>query len=67
MSPTILMDKLQVVVWPPEKIEQSACLADINHPATKNDHTENKVKNNVRRDVSVWHESFDASFTHSSG
>ena len=44
------MDELQVAVWLPEKIGQSARPADINHTATKKDLTEDKVKNNVRRD-----------------
>ena len=44
------MDELQVAIWLPEKIGQSARPADINHTATKKDLTEDKVKNNVRRD-----------------
>ena len=43
-------------VWLPEKIGQS-----VRHT------TENEVENNRRRDVSIMHESFDESFTHSSG
>ena len=51
-------------IWLAEKIGQSARHTDMNHPATKKGHTENK---NLCRDVSIMHESFDASFTRSSG
>ncbi len=44
---------------------QSTCLADINSPIT-NDYTENKVEDDVSRFISILHESFDASFNHSS-
>ena len=48
------------IAWLPEKIGQSARHTNVDHP-------ENKVRNDLRRDVSIIHESFDASFTHSSG
>ena len=66
MSLIILMGQLQANVWLPEKIVQSARLADINSPTT-NGHTENMVENNVSQDTITLHESFDASFTRSSG
>ena len=55
------------IAWLPEKIGQSARHTDIDHPATKNGHTENEIKHNPRQDVSIIHKSLDASFTRSSG
>ena len=60
------MGQVQANVWPPERIVQSACFADIDSP-TPNGHTENMVKNNVSQDITTLHESFGASFARSSG
>ena len=45
---------------------QSACLININ-PLITEDHMENKAEDDVSRFISILHESFDASFTRSSG
>ena len=66
MSLIILVGQLQANVWLPEKIAQSARLADIKS-LPMSSHIENMVKGNVSQGITIWHESFDASSTRSSG
>jgi hypothetical protein len=46
------MDQLQVAVWPPKRIVQSACPANINSPTTDN-HIKKRANNDVSRDISI--------------